>query len=204
MQSQNEYNQYIGDDNFQKFLDHYACQVPLEVVKMRFAGAICSPNQNLRPTDIISSFWPEGMTPRLETKKEAELFFKFFMGLWDKMLEDIAYSGLKLSYQPSDDLALFVRSRYAEVEFGFLEGFWGGMNELNIPSYLADVTDSLVDLADVYQIVEKRLEKGEDQEILRKTIKDTDKMVNKTLAFIVENYALPKIKNFPQAEHSIH
>ncbi|MBR6327544.1 MAG: hypothetical protein IKR60_01545 [Alphaproteobacteria bacterium] len=204
MQSQNEYNQYIGDDNFKKFLAHYECEVPLEVVKMRFAGAICSPNQNLRPTDIISSFWPDGQTPRLETKKEAELFFKFFMGLWDKILEDIAFNHLTLSYQSLDDVALFARARHDELEFGFLEGFWGGMSELKLPAYLADVADSLAELGGVYQTLQQRAQKGEDPQLLHKTLKDTDKMVNKTLAFIVENYALPKIKNFSQAEHSIH
>ena len=76
MQSENE---YIGDDNFKKFLDHYDCPTPLEVIKLKFAGAICSPNENLRPTDVISSFWKEGEEPRLETKNEAELFFKFFI-----------------------------------------------------------------------------------------------------------------------------
>ena len=60
-------------------LAHYACEAPLDIIKMRFAGAICSPNLKLRPTDVISSFWPEGRAPRLETKNEADLFFKFFM-----------------------------------------------------------------------------------------------------------------------------
>lgn len=73
-------NQYIGDDKFTKMLEHYQCPTPLEVVKMRFAGALCSPNLELRPTDVISSFWPSGQAPRLETKSEADLFFKF---LWD-------------------------------------------------------------------------------------------------------------------------
>lgn len=82
MQSQNK---YIGDDKMQKMLDHYHCEMPLEAVKMRFAGAVCSPNMELRPTDVISSLWPENREPRLQTKEEAELFFKFFMGLWDEI-----------------------------------------------------------------------------------------------------------------------
>ena len=71
-------NKYIGDDKFIKFLEHYNCPAPLEVVKLRFAGAICSPNSELRPTDVIASFWENNQAPRLETKNEAELFFKFF------------------------------------------------------------------------------------------------------------------------------
>ena len=75
MQSENV---YIGDDKFQRFLDHYNCPAPLGVVKLRFAGAVCSPNPNLRPTDVIASLFAENMQPRLTTKNEAELFFKFF------------------------------------------------------------------------------------------------------------------------------
>ena len=72
-------NKYLGDDKFKKFLEHYECPTNLNVIKLKFAGALCSPNMNLRPTDVISSFWPEGRAPRLETKEEADLFFKFFI-----------------------------------------------------------------------------------------------------------------------------
>lgn len=77
MESQNK---YIGDESFKKFLGHYGCPTPLPVVKMKFAGAVCSPNLDLRPADVISSFWPAGQAPRLETKNEADLFFKFLWG----------------------------------------------------------------------------------------------------------------------------
>lgn len=81
MQSQNK---YIGDDKMQKMLDHYHCEMPLEAVKMRFAGAVCSPNMELRPTDVISSLWPENREPRLQTKEEAELFSSFSWGCGTK------------------------------------------------------------------------------------------------------------------------
>ena len=93
MQSQNK---YIGDDKMQKMLDHYHCEMPLEAVKMRFAGAVCSPNMELRPTDVISSLWPENREPRLQTKEEAELFFKFFMGLWDEIFEQVRHNEVRL------------------------------------------------------------------------------------------------------------
>lgn len=97
MQSENV---YIGDDKFQRFLDHYNCPAPLGVVKLRFAGAVCSPNPNLRPTDVIASLFAENMQPRLTTKNEAELFFKFFMGLWDEMFVEIKTNTLKLPEFP--------------------------------------------------------------------------------------------------------
>ena len=192
MQSQNE---YIGDDNFKKFLEHYACPTPISVVKMRFAGAICSPNDNLRPTDVISSFWEDGKEPRLETKKEAELFFKFFMGLWDKIFEDIGFNKLKLPQDKNKKAYSIAVNRYDELEFGFLEGFWGGEENLKIPAYVAQIVDQLSELADVYHIMADRAMNGEADEILMKTLKETDNMVEKAFSFIVENFALPKIKN---------
>ncbi len=192
MQSQNE---YIGDDNFKKFLTHYGCPTPLNIVKMKFAGAICSPNYDLRPTDVISSFWREGEEPRLETKKEAELFFKFFMGLWDKIFEDIGYNALKLPKNEGSKAYDIAVNRYDEIELGFLEGFWGGKENLKIPAYIAQIVDQLSELADVYEIIASRAQNGEADDVLIKTIKDTDKMVQKALSFVIENFTLPKIKN---------
>lgn len=192
MQSQNE---YIGDDNFKKFLDHYHCPTSLNVVKMKFAGAICSPNYNLRPTDVISSFFREGEEPRLETKKEAELFFKFFMGLWDRIFEEIGFNKLTLPKNEGKKAYDMAINRYDEIELGFLEGFWGGMQDLKIPAYIAQIVDQLSELADVYHIIADRAQKGEADDVLLQTLKDTDQMVQKALSFVVENFALPKIKN---------
>ena len=192
MQSQNE---YIGDDNFKKFLAHYNCNTPLGVIKMRFAGAICSPNEDLRPADVISSLWEEGQNPRLETKQEAELFFKFFMGLWDQIFEDIGFNKFKLPFHDHENVADTAAIRYDEIEFGFLEGFFGGLENVKVPAYLGEVTDSLSELSKVYEILYQRAQKGESADLLIKTLKDTDKMVQKAVDFVVENYALPKIKN---------
>lgn len=191
MQSQNE---YIGDDNFKKFLEHYDCPTPLNVVKMKFAGAICSPNYDLRPTDVISSFWREGEEPRLETKKEAELFFKFFMGLWDEIFAQIGFNKLKLPKNEGSRAYDIAINRYDEIELGFLEGFWGGQENLKIPAYIAQIVDQLSELADVYEIVSVRAQKGEADDVLIKTLQQTDAMVQKAVSFIIENFAMPKIK----------
>lgn len=153
-------NQYIGDDKFTKMLEHYQCPTPLEVVKMRFAGALCSPNLELRPTDVISSFWPSGQAPRLETKSEADLFFKFFMGLWDDVFKKIKNNDIRLEtlkFKNADDLRLNCERRYAEVELGFVEGFWGGKSDLKIPEYLAQLIDSVSELAGIYNTLAKNL-----------------------------------------------
>lgn len=200
MQSQNN---YIGDDKMQKMLNHYQCEMPLDTVKMRFAGAVCSPNLELRPTDIIASLWPENREPRLQTKEEAELFFKFFMGLWDDIFEQVKNNKLTLPpYIPQTSREYWrelCRQRAEQLEQGYIEGFWGGRSNLNIPAYLARLIDSLSDLAALYLTLSDRMEKEENTENLIDAIKNTDKTVNRAIAFIIENTVLPRMSE-PQKQ----
>ena len=202
MQSENK---YLGDEKFKKFLEHYNCPTSLAVVKMKFSGAICSPNLNLRPTDVISSFWPEGRSPRLETKEEADLFFKFFMGLWDEIFKSVKKNKISLSaYHPVNDGAKFMtlcRQRYDEIEYGFVEGFWGGQEDLKIPSYLAELIDSLSQMAEVYITL---ADKGKGDVVPDNVLKHfiaTDNMVEKAIAFLIENTVLPRIENLQRTVH---
>lgn len=190
-------NKYIGDEAFEKMLAHYKCVTPLDVVKMRFLGAICSPNMELRPTDVISSFWPQGQEPRLQTKDEADLFFKFFMGLWDELFEQVRENKVKLPFVKREEANLkdFCVSRYNEVEWGFVEGFWGGKQDLKLANYLAEVIDSLTDLAGVYNALQNQVDKNFNSAELIKTLEHTDKMVEKSISFIIENSVLPRIEN---------
>ncbi len=187
-------NTYIGDDKFKKFLEHYNCPTPLEVVKLRFAGAICSPNSELRPTDVIASFWENNQAPRLETKNEAELFFKFFMGLWDKMFELVSTNSIVLPrVEPSADLIAVCEERFAELELGFVEGFWGGKEDAKIPTYIAEVIDSLTQLAEVYKSLVNKIHPEKDNKNVFDALIQCDKMAAKSLNFLIEHYVLPHI-----------
>ena len=186
-------NKYIGDDKFKNFLNHYNCPSPLEVVKMKFAGAICSPNLDLRPTDVISSLWEENKQPRLETKKEAELFFKFFMGLWDEMFTLVKQNKVTLSKGNKNDLISWCNIRYQELEEGFLEGFWGGCADLKLPAYIAQIVDSLSEVAEVYLKLGQRLKDSKESEEIYKAILNTDKTAERAISFIIENSVLPRI-----------
>lgn len=194
MQSQNK---YIGDDKFTKLLEHYQCPAELPLIKLRFAGAVCSPNLDLRPTDVISSLWPQNQQPRLQTKEEAELFFKFFMGLWDEIFEQVKLNKIELppfKIKNEQDLISTCAGRRELVENGWLEGFWGGCENIQCPSYIAQILDSLADLAALYGQLSTRNLKNSEFENLVKTVNHTDKMVNRSIAFIIENYVLPRFE----------
>ena len=188
-------NEYIGDDKFQKFLDHYNCKTPLEVVKLRFAGAICSPNADLRPTDVISSLWENNRAPRLETKAEADLFFKFFMGLWDEMFASVAQNKISLPhFNKKEDIKDLCNLRFEELELGFVEGFWGGLEDLKIPAYIAEVVDSLSRVALLYKDLSTKANSQGNNENIFDALADCDKMANKSLSFLIEHYALPHME----------
>ena len=189
-------NKYIGDDKFKKFLEHYNCPTPLEVIKLRFAGAICSPNEDLRPTDVIASFWQNNLAPRLETKNEAELFFKFFMGLWDEMFELVSANGIVLPHiKPTDDLIAVCENRFAELELGFVEGFWGGKEDIKIPAYIAEMIDSLTQLAEVYNSLKEKINPEKNNKNIFDAIIKCDKMAAKSVNMLIEHYVLPHIDN---------
>lgn len=185
-------NKYIGDESFSKMLEHYSCPTPLNIIKMRFAGAICSPNMSLRPTDVISSFWEDGRVPRLETKAEADLFFKFFMGLWDSIFDDIKNSKIKLPELKNKNMSAYCQIRYDEIEQGYVEGFFGGVENLKMPGYLAQIVDSLSEMALLYQ---KIAAKGETSSAAWDAVKHTDKVVERSISFIIENSVLPRIED---------
>ena len=195
-------NEYIGDDKFKKFLKHYACPTPLSIVKMRVADAICSPNGEIRPTDVISSLWENSQTPRLETKAEAELFFKFFMGLWDEMFRLVSQNDVVLPrIAPTADLTAVCTMRYDELELGFIEGFWGGLSELKIPAYIAKIVDSLSELAEVYKTLEQKIKPEQENKAVFDAIISCDKAANKSIHFIIEQYSLPNIEEMKHSEH---
>lgn len=188
-------NKYIGDDKFKKFLAHYSCPAPLDMVKMRFAGAICSPNLELRPTDVISSLWEDGKAPRLETKNEADLFFKFFMGLWDEMFSEVSLQKLEMpKIDRKDNLIEVCEQRYSIVEDGFVEGFWGGKQNVKIPAYIAEVADNLTALAEAYKSMVSKINPQNDNENIFNAIISCDKLVIKSVNFLIENYVLPRME----------
>ncbi len=188
-------NKYIGDEKMAKMLEHYNCPTPLEVVKMRFAGAVCSPNMKLRPTDVISSLWPSGQAPRLQTKDEADLFFKFFMGLWDEMFALVQGNKIKLDKLPAKDLNYYCERRYAEVEQGYVEGFWGGKSDIKIPAFLAEVIDSLSDVAGIYASLQKKIAADSPNTEVINALHSADSMAEKAISFIIENSVLPRIES---------
>lgn len=146
---------YIGDAGVAKFLAQYKSETPFHVVRMRILGALGSPNKELLPVMVVASFWPEEAFPRFVTKVEAETFFSVFMSLWRRM-EKMAQAGQPALSAPGkiatlEELKQVLLKRTEEIEAGFIEGFWGGLDDLKMASATAALIDGLGGEAEAYQ-----------------------------------------------------
>jgi len=193
-------NKYIGDVSLEKMLEHYECKAPLHLIKMRFIGGICSFSEELKPADIIASFWEIGKEPRLETKSEADLFFKFFMGLWFKQFDKVKKNEVKLKsflrLESAESISLCLQTRLEEIEYGFIEGFWGGKNDVKMPSFVAELIDSLSDISKFYGKLLKNIKddiSDEDKEAIIKSISQADAMFNKAVNNLIEHVVIPRM-----------
>ena len=100
-----------------------------------------------------------------------------------------------------EGIAKLCAIRFAEIEPGYVEGFWGGKEDLKLPSYLAQIIDSLTEISGVYNTLAKKLDKAENLTDISKHLVYTDTMVEKAIAFIIENSVLPRIETLQRVVH---
>ena len=72
--------------------------------------------------------------------------------------------------------------------------FCGVCDNVKIPAYIAQIVDSLSELAEVYHHLSQHQTNENELENLIKTVAHTDKMVNRSIAFIIENSVLPRFE----------
>ncbi len=134
---------YAGDGAIQKLLTRYGCPTPFHVVRMRFWGEIVSPAQKVSPVKTIEAFWPAGL-PTFDSAEEANAFFQALMGLWNHLA---GYQGgspsLKLTKVGAIDsregLHAAAKTRVEELYEGFVRGFTGGQEDLDVPAGVGDL-----------------------------------------------------------------
>ena len=131
----------------------------------------------------------------METKNEADLFFEFFMGLWDEIFSEVALQKLEMPrINRKDNLVEVCEQRYFLVEDGFVEGFWGGKQNVKIPAYIAEVADNLTALAEAYKSMVSKINPQNDNENIFNAVISCDKLVIKSVNFLIENYVLPRME----------
>lgn len=141
---------YSGDGPLKRFLERYDCPAPFHVVRMRFWGEIVSPSFQTSPIKTIQGLWPDGL-PAFGDNEEANAFFQTLMGLWNNVARfQDGSPPLKLqkvgNIDTRDALYAAAKLRVEELHDGFMHGFTGGNQQIDVPPGVGDLL--------------KRLEKG--------------------------------------------
>ncbi len=134
---------YAGDAALKRLLERYRCPAPLHVVRMRFWGEIVSPSLQASPIKTIESFWPNGL-PTFEDGEEANAFFQALMSLWNNVARfQDGSPPLKLQKVGKIDtreaLHAATKLRVEELHDGFMHGFTGGSQQIDVPPGVGDL-----------------------------------------------------------------
>jgi len=93
-----------------------------------------------------------------------------------------------------EELVILCRKRSRQIECGFVEGFWGGLDKLDIPNFAGELINSLSDLAEAYYLLSQKLEKmNEVEKNIFNVIVNMDKKTNEIFSFLIEHLVKPKI-----------
>lgn len=132
---------YAGDAALKRLLERYHCPAPFHVVRMRFWGEIVSPSLQASPIKTIESLWPNGL-PTFEDGNEANAFFQALMSLWNNVAR-FQDGLLKLQKIDKTDtreaLHAAAKLRVEELYDGFMQGFTGGNEQLDVPPGVGDL-----------------------------------------------------------------
>ena len=132
---------YAGYAALKRLLDRYRCPFPFHVVRMRFWGEIVSPSFKASPIKTIEGLWPNGL-PTFEDGTEANVFFQALMGLWNNVAR-FQDGSLKLQKIDKIDtrevLHAAAKLRVEELLDGFMHGFTGGGQQIDVPPGVRDL-----------------------------------------------------------------
>jgi hypothetical protein len=132
---------YAGDAALKRLLERYRCPTPFHAVRMRFWGEIVSPSLQTSPIKTIEGLWPNGL-PTFEDGNEANAFFQALMSLWNNVarFQDGSLKLQKIDKTDTRDaLHAAAKLRVEELYDGFMQGFTGGNQQLDVPPGVGDL-----------------------------------------------------------------
>jgi len=136
---------YPGDAVFERMLDKYDCPLLLDVLKMRFLGAIASPDFGVSPLTVVRGCW-ERELPEFADETEAGAFFETIMSLWNRLARHQNGVRVKLT-KPTrlrdwSDMSDMFHVRGSEIIEGFLQSF-DDTSVSGVPEPLEEFLDTL-------------------------------------------------------------
>jgi hypothetical protein len=77
----------VTSQQLQALLTQHACPTPLHILRMRFLGAIASPQLDASPTRVLEQAWG-GSLPEFTSQDDAEEMIQAFVeGLWNQLVQ---------------------------------------------------------------------------------------------------------------------
>ncbi|MCA3664367.1 MAG: hypothetical protein IOB85_02550 [Methylobacterium sp.] len=138
----------------------HACPVPFHEIRTRFLGSIASPGLSVSPFEVMKRLWG-GELPEFESLDAVnELIGALINGLWNSLTRHQKRSEpfrLMRTSVPETraGLAELALIRRQELD-GFIEGLFGGADELDLPEKASSALDTLGEvramIAGVHQV----------------------------------------------------
>jgi hypothetical protein len=150
--------QSISDEQIRGLLKRYACPVPFHEIRPRFLGKLASPAINASPMEVVKGLW-SGDLPEFESVEAAnELIGALVVGLWNQLARHQERSApfrltrLTTAATPQG-MENLGRMRRQELD-GFVEGFFGSKDILDIPDRAHRGIDTLGKIRALFASVE--------------------------------------------------
>ena len=127
----------VTDQQVQALLARHACPTPLHVLRMRFLGAIASPQVNVSPMRVVEQAWG-GELPEFASQIDAEeLIQALVAGFWNRLSEHqntkTPFRLPRAEVKPTRKALLeLAQTRSLELA-GFVDGLFGEDEEMDLP-----------------------------------------------------------------------
>ena len=146
------------------FLERYDCPTPYHAVCTHFLGAM-SGSAPVQPMKVLATIW-EGTLPAFASMDAVnELLEALINGLWNELtVHQDETQPYRLTPMPAQatrkSLASLVETRAEEVH-GFLTGFFGDQENLEVPEPMGESLDTLMELGEMFSGMQALLEDSE-------------------------------------------
>jgi hypothetical protein len=148
----------VSDEQIRGLLKRYACPIPFHEIRTRFLGNIASPAMNASPMEAVKRLWNDDLPEFESTEAAKELIGALVMGLWNQLARHQERSApfrltrltTAASPQGVENLA---RVRRQELD-GFVEGFFGSEESVDIPERAHRGMDTLGNIRDLFASIE--------------------------------------------------
>jgi hypothetical protein len=142
------------DQQVQALLTRYACPTPLHVLRMRFLGAIASPQLDVSPIRVVEQAWG-GELPVFAAQEDAEeLIQSLIAGLWNRLSQHQnsrnPFRLPRTEVKPTRQALLALAQMRSQELAGFVDGLFGAEEEMDLPEKAHEAVNVLAEVQSMF------------------------------------------------------